>query len=55
MAFRMMRYSIAAMQNHLDAGYKELPLVIPDAIFIMVAEVLILIHSAGLMNLPSLL
>ena len=29
MAFRMMRYSIAAMQNHLDAGYKELPLVIP--------------------------
>ncbi|HGG7307650.1 TPA: Rpn family recombination-promoting nuclease/putative transposase [Escherichia coli] len=34
MAFRMMRYSIAAMQNHLDAGYKELPLVditvVPD-------------------------
>ena len=29
MAFRMMRYSIAAMQNHLDVGYKELPLVIP--------------------------
>lgn len=29
MAFRMMRYSIAAMQNHLDAGYKELPLVLP--------------------------
>ncbi|MBW4274929.1 recombination-promoting nuclease RpnB, partial [Escherichia coli] len=29
MAFRMMRYSIAAMQNHLDAGYKELLLVIP--------------------------
>ena len=28
-AFRMMRYAIAAMQNHLDAGYKELPLVIP--------------------------
>ena len=53
MAFRMMRYSIAAMQNHLDAGYKELPLVIP-MLFIMVAEVLILIHSAGLMNLPSL-
>ncbi len=36
------------MQNHLDAGYKELPLVIPCC-FIMVAEVLILIHSAGLM------
>ncbi len=40
------------MQNHLDAGYKELPLVIP-MLFIMVAEVLILIHSAGLMNLPT--
>ena len=53
MAFRMMRYSIAAMQNHLDAGYKELPLVIPMLFYH--AEVLILIHSAGLMNLPSLL
>ena len=29
MAFRMHRYAIAAMQNHLDAGYKTLPLVIP--------------------------
>ncbi len=28
----MMRYSIAAMQNHLDAGYKELPLVIPMSV-----------------------
>lgn len=54
MAFRMMRYSIAAMQNHLDAGYKELPLR-SRCCFIMVAEVLILIHFAGLMNLPSLL
>lgn len=54
MAFRMMRYSIAAMQNHLDAGYKELPLVIP-MLFYHGCEVLILIHSAGLMNLPSLL
>ncbi|XPE60659.1 Rpn family recombination-promoting nuclease/putative transposase [Shigella flexneri] len=26
-AFRMMRYAIAAMQNHLDAGYKTLPMV----------------------------
>ncbi|SRJ95242.1 putative transposase [Shigella sonnei] len=29
-AFRMMRYAIAAMQNHLDAGYKTLPMVMPD-------------------------
>ncbi|MGL4860568.1 MAG: Rpn family recombination-promoting nuclease/putative transposase [Enterobacteriaceae bacterium] len=28
-AFRMMRYSIAAMQRHLDAGSKKLPLVMP--------------------------
>lgn len=27
-AFRMMRYAIAAMQNHLDAGYKTLPMVV---------------------------
>lgn len=29
MAFRMMRYAIAAMQQHLDAGHTQLPLVIP--------------------------
>lgn len=29
MAFRMMRYAIAAMQRHLDAGHKTLPLVVP--------------------------
>lgn len=29
MAFRLLRYAIAAMQRHLDAGHKELPLVIP--------------------------
>lgn len=29
MAFRLLRYAMAAMQRHLDAGYKELPLVIP--------------------------
>ena len=29
MPFRMMRYAIAAMQNHLDAGHKTLPLVVP--------------------------
>ena len=29
MAFRLMRYAIAAMQQHLKAGYKQLPLVIP--------------------------
>lgn len=29
MAFRLMRYAIAAMQRHLDKGYHQLPLVIP--------------------------
>lgn len=29
MAFRLMRYAIAAMQRHLDKGHTELPLVIP--------------------------
>lgn len=29
MAFRLMRYAIAAMQSHLDAGHKTLPLVVP--------------------------
>lgn len=29
MAFRLMRYAIAAMQRHLDAGNRTLPLVIP--------------------------
>ena len=29
MAFRLMRYGVAAMQRHLEAGHKRLPLVIP--------------------------
>lgn len=29
MAFRLMRYAVAAMQRHLDAGHKTLPRVIP--------------------------
>ncbi len=29
MAFRLMCYATAAMQRHLDAGHKTLPLVIP--------------------------
>ena len=29
MAFRLMRYALAAMQRHLDAGHKTLPLVVP--------------------------
>lgn len=29
MAFRLMRYALAAMQRHLDAGHESLPLVIP--------------------------
>ncbi|MDJ0046582.1 Rpn family recombination-promoting nuclease/putative transposase [Pantoea ananatis] len=29
MAFRLLRYTVAAMQRHLEAGHKKLPLVIP--------------------------
>lgn len=29
MAFRLIRYALAAMQRHLEAGHKKLPLVIP--------------------------
>ena len=29
MAFRLLRYAVAAMQRHLDAGHKKLPWVIP--------------------------
>lgn len=29
MAFKLMRYAVAAMHRHLEAGYKQLPLVIP--------------------------
>lgn len=29
MAFRLLRYAVALMQRHLDAGHKTLPLVIP--------------------------
>ncbi|XBS68204.1 Rpn family recombination-promoting nuclease/putative transposase [Acerihabitans sp. KWT182] len=29
MAYRMMRYSLAVMQQHLDQGYKDLPVVMP--------------------------
>ncbi len=41
MAFRLMRYAIAAMQRHLDAGHKTLPLVVP-MLFITVQPVRIL-------------
>lgn len=29
MAFRLLRYAVAAMQRHLEAGHRKLPLVIP--------------------------
>lgn len=41
MAFRLMRYAIAAMQRHLDKGHTQLPLVI-RCCFIMVAFLLAL-------------
>ncbi|WP_390900626.1 Rpn family recombination-promoting nuclease/putative transposase [Serratia fonticola] len=33
MAFRLIRYAIAAMQRHLDTGYDQLPLVIPTLFY----------------------
>ncbi|MEQ4545167.1 MAG: Rpn family recombination-promoting nuclease/putative transposase [Pantoea agglomerans] len=34
MAFRLMRYAVAAMQRHLEAGHKRLPLVIPILFYV---------------------
>ena len=34
MAFRLLRYAVAAMQRHLDAGYDQLPLVIPVLFYV---------------------
>lgn len=34
MAFRLIRYAIAAMQRHLDAGHKKLPLVVPVLFYV---------------------
>lgn len=53
MAFRLLRYAVAAMQRHLEAGHKKLPLIIP-VLFIPGNVVLILIPRAGWMNLPIL-
>lgn len=50
MAFRLMRYATAAMQYHLDAGNKTLPLVIPSC-FITANKVPIPGRSTGWMNL----
>ncbi|MBS2139481.1 Rpn family recombination-promoting nuclease/putative transposase, partial [Escherichia coli] len=33
MAFRMMRYSIAAMHRHLEADHDKLPLVVPNRFY----------------------
>lgn len=34
MAFRLIRYAVTAMQRHLEAGHKKLPLVIPVLFYI---------------------
>lgn len=54
MAFRMMRYAIAAMQRHLDNGHKTLPLVVPILFYHGVAS-LIPGRYPGSTNLPTLL
>lgn len=51
MAFRLMRYALAAMQRHLDAGHKTLPLVVP-MLFITARKALIPSRFAGWMSLP---
>lgn len=51
MAFRLMRYAIAAMQKHLDAGHPQLPLVVP-MLFYHGAKSPYPGHCAGWMNLP---
>ncbi len=51
MAFRMIRYAIAAMHRHIEAGYEQLPLVIPFC-FIREKPVLTRIHYAGWICLP---
>jgi predicted transposase/invertase (TIGR01784 family) len=51
MAFRLMRYALAAMQRHLDAGHKTLPLVVP-MLFYHGAKSPILSRCAGWMSLP---
>ena len=53
MAFRLMRYAIAAMQRHLDAGHKNAAAGGADAFFITVQPVRILFPSTGWMNLPT--
>lgn len=50
MTFRMTRYAVAAMQRHLDAGHKKLPLVIPGC-FTWVNAVRIPTPPDGWMNL----
>lgn len=52
MAFRLMRYAIAVMQRHLDAGHKKLPLVIP-LLFIMVQQAHTPIHFVGWTSLMT--
>ncbi|MEZ2578463.1 Rpn family recombination-promoting nuclease/putative transposase, partial [Buttiauxella ferragutiae] len=34
MGFRLIRYAVAAMQRHLEAGHKKLPLVIPVLFYV---------------------
>lgn len=49
MAFRLMRYAVAAMQRHLEAGHKRLLLVIPSC-FTLANALPIPIRPGGLMS-----
>lgn len=54
MAFRLMRYAVAAMHRHLEAGHKQLPLVIPVLFYTGKRAALIRIQHAGSTNLKTL-
>lgn len=51
MAFRLMRYALAAMQQHLDAGHKRLPWWY-RCFFITVLTAPIPFHLIGWINFP---
>ncbi len=53
MAFRLLRYAVAAMQRYLDVGHNKLPLVI-QVCSTSVSAALILSQPAGWMSLAIL-
>ncbi len=54
MAFRLMRYAIAAMQRHLDGGHTKLPLVVPMLFYHGRPRHTVVTQLAGLFADPQL-